>query len=132
MPGVIDPQTIEVNHLPVIWSPIQSPLAEDERVRELDLQATASLLWAATIPEQILRLLLSETDIEAIAEPPPGYDPAAQGEWDSSQLTFAFARQIRLIREERRLDRLTLEYKVDGAGTWLVEFGHEELAVARI
>jgi hypothetical protein len=132
MPGLIDPQTIEVNGLPVIWSPVQSPLTEEEKIRELDQQATASLLWAATIPEQVLRLLLSETDIEPISDPPAGYDPDVQGEWDSSQLTFAFSRVIRLLREDRRPDRLTVEYKVDGAGTWIVEIGLEEVSVARI
>ncbi|MCX6071918.1 MAG: hypothetical protein NTU91_13855 [Chloroflexi bacterium] len=60
MPSVIDPETMHVDSLPVVWSPVQSPLTEEERAREVEEQATASLLWAADAPETILRLLLGE------------------------------------------------------------------------
>ena len=50
MPSVIDPETIQVDSLPALWSPIQSALTDDERARELEAQATASLLWAADVP----------------------------------------------------------------------------------
>ena len=45
MPRRIDPQTINVDELPGIWSPVQWELFEDERLEELENQATASLLW---------------------------------------------------------------------------------------
>jgi hypothetical protein len=44
MPGVIDPETINADTLPGIWSPVQWELNEHERIHELETQATASLL----------------------------------------------------------------------------------------
>ncbi len=132
MPGVIDPETIEVNQLPPVWSPVQGPISDDERIRELDMQATASLLWAATVPEQILRLLLSETDIDPIAEPPADYAPDLQGEWQPGVLTFGFRRPVRVVREQREHDLLVLEFQVDGAGTWMMEIGPERMILERL
>ncbi|GAG46260.1 unnamed protein product, partial [marine sediment metagenome] len=63
MPRSIDPQTMNVDELPGIWSPVQWDLSEDERLEELENQATASLLWTVDTPEAILRLFLNETDI---------------------------------------------------------------------
>ena len=57
MPGVIDHETIHVDNLPTVWSPVQGELSPNEHAKELEEQATASLLWASPIPEQILRLL---------------------------------------------------------------------------
>lgn len=132
MPSVIDPETIQVDSLPALWSPVQSALTDDERARELEAQATASLLWAADAPETILRLLLSETEIARAFDPPQAYDPTQQGEWDPELVTFVFARPIRLLSEERQRERLSLEYKLEGAGYWHVEITPDSLTITRL
>ncbi len=58
MPSVIDPETLYVDDLPAIWSPVQWELDEEERIQAVEEQATASLLWTMDAPEAILRLLL--------------------------------------------------------------------------
>ena len=90
MPGVIDPETMNSDGLPGIWSPVQWWLTEEERIQELEAQSTASLLSAVGDPEAILRLLLQETGIERIFESPEDYDPGSQGEWDPELATFGF------------------------------------------
>ena len=82
MPSIIDPQTIHVDDLPAIWSPVQWELTEEERVEAVNEQATASLLWTMDTPEAILRLLLGETEIQRLYQSPDDYDPEEQGEWD--------------------------------------------------
>jgi hypothetical protein len=84
MPGLIQPETVHVDDLPTIWCPVQQALSSEERTKELEEQATASLLWATPVPEQILRVLLNETVIERVLEPPAGYDPDVQGDWNPS------------------------------------------------
>ena len=132
MTAVIIPETIHVDELPGIWSPVQWELAEDERAAELDQQATASLLWAVDVPEAILRLLLEETAIERSFDPPEGYDPEQQGEWDESLVTFAFKRRIVLDTVERSEDSLAIIYKLEGAGYWKVEISPERVLIERI
>jgi hypothetical protein len=132
MPSVIDPETIHVDSLPVVWSPVQSPLAEEERAREVEEQATASLLWAADAPETILRLLLGETAIVRAFEPPTGHEPDQQGEWDPRLVTFSFARSIRLLSEERQPDHLALECKLEGAGYWRMKLTPDLVAISRL
>lgn len=132
MPGLIEPETIAADDLPTLWSPIQEPLDDEEHARELEEQATASLLWAAPVAEQILRVLLNEAEVEAVTEPPPGYDPDVQGEWDPDVLTFAFKRPIRRTREDRSSERLVLEYRLEGAGDWLLEITPEGMTLGRI
>jgi len=132
MPSVIDPETMHVDSLPVVWSPVQSPLTQEERAREVEEQATASLLWAADAPETILRLLLGETAIVRAFEPPQGYDTDQQGEWDPQLVTFSFARLIRLLSEERQPDRLALEYKLEGAGYWRIEITPGSVSISRL
>ena len=102
------------------------------RARELEEQATASLLWSSDAPEAILRLLLGETDIARAFDPPERYDSAVQGEWHASLVTFRFARPIRLIQEERSPDHLALEYKLEGAGFWRLEFTPESVSVRKV
>ena len=55
MPGIIDPERINVDVLPGIWTPIQWKMSEEEHQVELDAQGTASLLWSVDIPAAILR-----------------------------------------------------------------------------
>lgn len=132
MPGVIVPETMPVDSLPGIWSPVQWELSEEERHQELENQAVASLLWSVDVPEAILRLLLGETEIVRVFDPPDGYDPEKQGEWDSSLVTFAFKRTIQLDSAERETDRLAVVYKLEGAGYWLLEIGPEKVVIERV
>lgn len=132
MPGILEPDTIEVDDLPGVWSPVQWDLTEEERIQELHEQATASLLWSVNMPEAILRLILGETTIERKLDPPAGYDPEVQGEWDSEIVTFAFKKPVRLERLERQNGDLTIEYSVEGAGTWRMEFYEEQVIIERV
>jgi hypothetical protein len=132
MPIDIDPETMNVDELPGIWSPVQWELNEEERLRELEDQATASLLWSVDVPEAILRLLLAETDIERAFEPPPGYDPVEQGEWDAAILTFEFKRPIRLEKVERESDYLYIEYDFGDLGRWAFEIERDGMSLSRL
>jgi hypothetical protein len=132
MPGVILSETLSVDNLPGIWSPVQWDLSEEERRQELEDEAVASLLWSVDAPEAVLRLLLGETEIERVLDPPEGYDPEKQGEWDSSLVTFAFKRPIRLDTLERERDQLKVVYRLEGAGYWLLEIGPERVVIERV
>ena len=132
MPSVIDHETIYVDQFPSVWSPLQEGLPPDQLKRELEHQATASLLWASPVPEQILRLLLNETAIERQLEPPEGFDPDAQGDWQSDRIAFGFEHPIKLVNEERSPDRLVLEYKLEGAGSWMLLISSEEVTIGRV
>ena len=132
MPNIIDPETINVDELPGIWSPVQWDLSEEERNNELEEQATANLLWAVDIPEAILRLLLDECAIERAFDPPKSYDPEQQGEWDENLLTFQFKREIQLRKVEREKEYLYLEYKIEDFGYWAFEIRPEQISVFRI
>jgi hypothetical protein len=132
MPGAIDFETIHVDNLPTVWSPPQRQLSPDEHAKELEDQATASLLWASPVPEQILRILLNETAIERALEAPPGFDPEIQGEWDENLVTFGFKRPIKLTKEERSQDKLVLEYRVEDAGYWILEISADTVSIGRI
>lgn len=132
MPGVIDPETMNVDDLPGIWSPVQWEMSEEERAAEIELQATSSLLHVVDVPEAILRLLLDETEIERAFTPPLGFDPEQQGEWDPDILTFKFSRPARLILSEREEDYLRVEYDFQGLGRWEFEIGPETLSLRRV
>ena len=132
MPGVIDPETMNAEDLPGIWSPVQWELDEDERNQELEAQATASLLWSVDVPEAILRLLLRETDIERLLEPPDDYDVETQGEWDPDLVTFGFQKPIKLIKVERDNNYLYIEYKFGDFGYWYFEVEPEKVTIGRI
>ncbi len=132
MPGVIDPETMNTEGLPGIWSPVQWELTDEERVEELDTQSTASLLWSVDAPEAILRLLLQETEIERLLEPPDGFDPTVQGDWDPQLVTVGFQYPIQLIKVKREQDYLYLEYKIGDSGYWSFEIEPEKVTIARI
>jgi hypothetical protein len=132
MPGVIDPETMNADDLPGIWSPVQWELSEQERAQELETQATASLLWAVDVPEAILRMMLQETEIERLYEPPEGYNPELQGEWDPKLVTFGFRKPIELVKLERDRDYLYLEYKFSDFGYWYFEIEPEKITMGRI
>ena len=132
MPSVIDPETMNVDELPGIWTPVQWPLSEDERIQELEAQATASLLNAVDAPEAILRLLLNETAIERLFDPPQGFDPEQQGDWNPDLVTFQFKREIRLEKVERSPERLYVEYKFGELGYWAFEIAPDSLQIYRL
>jgi len=118
MPSVIDPQTIHVDEVPAIWSPVQWELTEEERIEAINEQATASLLWTMDAPEVILRLLLGETEIQRLYQPPEDYDPEEQGEWKPDILTFGPYRPLKLIEVEREPEYLRLVYNCGNLGYW--------------
>jgi hypothetical protein len=132
MPGVIDPETMNTEGLPGIWSPVQWELTEEERVEELDTQSTASLIWTVDVPEAILRLLLQETAIHRLLEPPEGFNPTVQGDWDPEIATFGFEYPIELVKIEREPTYLYLEYKVGVSAYWSIEVEPEKVTIARI
>jgi hypothetical protein len=132
MPGVIEPETLYVDDLPGIWSPVQWEQTKEEQVVELEEQARASLLWAVDVPEAVLRLLLSETDIERAYQPPSGYNHEQQGEWDDQLITFQFKREIRLVKIERERDYLYFEYKFGELGYWAIEIEPQKINIQRL
>ena len=132
MPGIIDPETMPIDELPGIWSPVQWELTEEERNAEIEEQAAASLLWTVNAPETILRLLLSATEIQRSYGPPEGYDPQQQGEWNDELVTFQFTRAARLLKVERERDHLYIEYKIEDLGTWAVEIEPEAVNIWRL
>ena len=132
MPGVIDPETMNAEGLPGIWSPVQWELTDEQRIRELENQTTASLLWSVDVPEAILRLLLNETEIERVFEPPAGYAPAIQGDWDDEIATYGFKKPIQLINAVREARSLYLEYKFGDFGYWSVDIEPEKVTISRI
>ncbi len=132
MPGVIDPETLYVDDLPGIWTPVQWDLSEEERREEINQQAKASLLWAVSAPEAILRLLLDECEIEYALDPPDSYAPDLQGEWDDSLVTFKFKRPIRLEAVERERESLYVVYDFRDVGYWSFEITPEKVIISRI
>jgi hypothetical protein len=132
MPSIIDHETMNVDELPGIWSPVQWELTEEERIQELDTQARASLVSVIDAPEAVLRLLLDETAIERAFDPPSGYNPEQQGEWDPDLLTFQFQRPITLVKVERGRERLYIEYRVADLGYWALVIEPEHVEIYRI
>jgi hypothetical protein len=132
MPSVIDPETLYVDDLPAIWSPVQWELDEEERVKAVEEQATASLLWAMDAPEAILRMLLDETGIQRLYSPPRDYDPQEQGDWDKSLITFGPERPIKLESVERTPTRLKLVYDFGNLGRWEFVIESERVSIERI
>lgn len=132
MPSVIDPQTIHVDELPAIWSPVQWELSEEERVEAVNEQAIASLLWTMDAPEAVLRLLLGETEVQRLYRPPENYVSDEQGEWDKEILTFGPYRPIKLIELEREPDYLRLVYNFGDLGYWEFIIEPEKVSIERI
>jgi len=132
MPGVIIPETINVDELPGIWSPVQWEMDEEERANEIELQSMASLLYAVDVPEAILRLLLEETEIERAFDPPPGFDSTEQGEWDPDVITFQFNRPIQVRNIQRERGYLQVEYDFQDLGRWVFEITPESLHLQRV
>ncbi len=132
MPSIIEHETMHVDDLPAVWSPVQWELSEEERVAELESQAQASLLWMMDAPEAILRLLLNETEMKRLYTAPDGYDEQEQAEWDSDIVTFGAKRAFKLDSVTREKDALYLVYKVGDLGYWELEIGAEQVTIKRI
>jgi hypothetical protein len=132
MPSIIDPQTLYVDDLPAIWSPVQWELTDDERIQAVEEQATASLLWSMDAPEAILRLLLDETGIERLFEPPQDYNADEQGDWDGKLITFGPKRAIKLETVDRTPTRLKLVYNLGELGRWEFVIEAEKVIIERI
>lgn len=132
MPSIIDPETLYVDDLPAIWSPVQWELDEEERNAAVEEQATASLLWTMDAPEAILRLLLAETAIQQLREPPQDYNVDEQGEWDDKLITFGPKHPIKLEALERTPDSLTVVYDFGELGHWEFFVEAEKVTIERI
>ncbi len=132
MPIDLEPETINVDQLPGIWSPVQWELTEEEHIQELDTQATASLLFAVDVPEALLRLLLNEFAIERAFTPPHGYDPEQQGEWNDEMLTFQFKRPLELVSVQRERDFLSIIYDFKDFGKWSFEIQPNKVTIERL
>jgi len=132
MPSVIDPETLYVDDLPAIWSPVQWELTEEERVQAVEEQATASLLWTMDAPEVILRLLLNETGIKRLYSQPKGYDPEEQGDWDKDLITFGPDHPIKLESVERTPTSLYLVYDFGEMGHWEFVIEAEKVTIERV
>lgn len=132
MPSVADPETMNVDNLPGVWTPVQWDMDEEERIEELHDQATASMLYAVDVPESILRLVLNETAVEPSFEPPPGFDPELQGEWDPDLISFKFSRPVRLVQVNRDRDFLQVEYDFEDLGRYIVVIEPEKIQIQRI
>jgi hypothetical protein len=132
MSSVIDHETLYVDDLPGIWSPVQWELTEAERIEEIENQATASLLYVVDAPEAILRLLLNETAIERAFGPPDGYKPEEQGEWDNNLITYQFSRPVRLVNVQHAPDSLYVEYDLGDLGHWAFVVEADKVSLERI
>lgn len=132
MPIDIEPETINVDKLPGIWSPVQWELTEEEHIQELENQATASLLFAVDIPEAVLRLFLNEFAIERALEPPDSYDPEQQGDWNDELLTFQFKRPLELVEVHREGDYLSIMYDFREFGRWSFEIQPNKVTIERV
>jgi hypothetical protein len=132
MPSIIDPETLYVDDLPAIWSPVQWDLSEEERIKAVEDQATASLLWTMDAPEAILRLLLEETSIQRLNAQPKNYDPEEQGDWDKDVITFGPQRPIKLELVERTPASLDLIYDFGDLGRWEFIIEPERVSLERI
>jgi hypothetical protein len=132
MPSIIDPETLYVDDLPSIWSPVQWELTEEERNEAVEEQATASLLWTMDAPEAILRLLLGETAIQQLRQAPENYDPVEQGDWDDKLITFGPKHPIKLEAVERTPSSLMVVYDFGELGHWEFFIEAEKVTIERI
>ncbi|HEX7540966.1 MAG TPA: hypothetical protein VF352_02450 [Anaerolineales bacterium] len=132
MPSVIDPETLYVDDIPAIWSPVQWELTDEERIQAVEEQATASLLWTMDAPEASLRLLLNESGIQRLYSPPKDYNPEEQGDWDKDLITFGPERPMKLESIERTPTSLELVYDFGDRGHWEFIIEAERVSIERI
>jgi glucokinase len=75
--------------------------------------------------------LLGLTRVEGVYDPPSGYDPELQGDWDGSIMTFVFTRRIRKVAEIRTEKELELEYQVENQGTFRVVIREDGVSIEK-
>jgi hypothetical protein len=129
MPGDIDPETINTDSLPCVWSPIQRELTKEEHAYKLDTHSTASIPWSVDVPKVILRLFLLESEIQRLLEPPKDYDPTSHDDCDQKLVTMGFKYPLQLVEIEREQEYLYLEYKIGNSGYWPFEFEPEKVMI---
>jgi hypothetical protein len=132
MSGYLDPLTFPVLDVPAIWCPEKEKLMGNPLAASIEEQAQASLLASADPVEAILRMLFGETEVERIFEPPQGYNPELQGDWDDEQVTFVFRRKVEKTSAERGEELLRMEYRVEGCGAYSVEIMPESFSIEKI
>ena len=86
---------------------------------------------SAHIAEAVLRMLYGETEIERVFNPPQGYNPEVQGDWDDQLVTFAFQRRVEKISEERDDESMRLEYRMEGCGQYSIEITAEGFSIEK-
>jgi hypothetical protein len=132
MPIPISPDQLRLVQLPIVWS--AEPIAGDPPggVIGLESAARAGLLLKISAPEAALRLFLGELEVERVTEAPKGYDSAQQGEWDPRAVTYRFTRLIRMMRIEKKPNRLTVEFHLGDLGYWTVTIEADAVNIARV
>lgn len=131
MSGYLDPLTFPVLNVPAIWCPQKEKEMGNHLAESIEEQAQASLLASADIVEAVLRILDGETGIERVFNPPQGYNPEVQGDWDDQLVTFAFRRRVEKIREERDDELLRMEYRMEGCGQYSIEITAEGFSIEK-
>jgi hypothetical protein len=131
MSGYLDPLTFPVLDVPAIWCPEKERLSGNPLATSIEEQAKASLLASADTVEAILRLLYDEAEIERVFEPPQGYNPEVQGDWDDHQVTFVFRRRVEKIGEERGNESLRMEYRLETCGQYRIEITPESFSIKK-
>jgi secreted PhoX family phosphatase len=131
MPSYLDPLTFPVLDVPAIWCPEKERVLGNSLAVSIEAQAKASLLASADTVESILRLLFDEAEIDRVFEPPQGYNPEVQGDWDDQQVTFVFRRRVEKISEERDNESLRMEYRMEGCGQYRVEITSESFSIEK-
>jgi len=132
MPISISADQLKLIQHPVVWSPADGRHVSPGETQDSVSNALAGLLLAVSTPEAALRLFLKETEVEQVSEPPKGYNPIQQGEWDPLGINFHFKRPIRLMRLEKTPNLLTVEYNFGDLGYWTVTIEADSVRIARV
>jgi hypothetical protein len=131
MPYAFDAQTFPTIDVPAVWCYQKPPADQAEFAGFVEQQAAGGLILSADTVESVLRLLLGLTRVEGVYDPPSGYDPELQGDWDGSILTFVFTRRIRKVAETRSEKELELEYQVENQGTFRVVIREDGVSIEK-
>jgi hypothetical protein len=131
MPIPTAPDQLKLIQLPTVWSPAGVETSADGSPQSIQ-QAQAGLLLAVSPVEAALRLLMNEVEVEPVNEPPKGYDPDQQGEWNPQKSHFRFKRAVRLMRVEKNPNGLDLEYNFGDLGYWTVSIEADNVRITRV
>jgi hypothetical protein len=131
MPDGFDTETFPSHEFPAIWFYQKPPEDKRDFAAFVEHQAASGMLASTDILEAVLRLLLGLTEVEGVYDPPRGYDPEVQGEWDSDVLTFIFRRRVQKVGEDREDGEIRLEYQVETCGTFVVTIRGDSVHIER-